>query len=123
MHVINYDLPSAEHGAITEYIHRIGRTARIGNIGLATSFYNDRNEELGDALTKVLIESKQEIPDFLQQYRPDDVNAPLDFNDDSESGNEDNTAAATSDDDIGAGGWGTSNDNNAGAEGWNTPTN
>jgi ATP-dependent RNA helicase DDX3X len=24
MHVINYDLPSVEHGGIDEYIHRIG---------------------------------------------------------------------------------------------------
>jgi ATP-dependent RNA helicase DDX3X len=25
MHVINYDLPSAMHGGITDYIHRIGK--------------------------------------------------------------------------------------------------
>jgi len=25
MHVINYDLPSVEHGGITEYVHRIGK--------------------------------------------------------------------------------------------------
>ena len=25
MHVINYDLPSAIHGGITDYIHRIGK--------------------------------------------------------------------------------------------------
>lgn len=24
MHVINFDLPSAQHGGITEYVHRIG---------------------------------------------------------------------------------------------------
>ena len=30
-HVINYDLPSD----IEEYIHRIGRTGRVGNLGLA----------------------------------------------------------------------------------------
>ena len=24
MHVINYDLPKAHHGGVTEYIHRIG---------------------------------------------------------------------------------------------------
>lgn len=24
LHVINYDLPSAIHGGITEYVHRIG---------------------------------------------------------------------------------------------------
>lgn len=36
-HVINYDLPSAMHGGITEYTHRIGRTGRISNCGMATS--------------------------------------------------------------------------------------
>ncbi|CAK8992637.1 unnamed protein product [Durusdinium trenchii] len=34
-HVINYDLP---HN-IDSYVHRIGRTGRIGNHGWATSFY------------------------------------------------------------------------------------
>lgn len=36
-HVINYDLPpSAEE--FDSYVHRIGRTGRAGNTGLATSF-------------------------------------------------------------------------------------
>jgi len=46
MHVVNYQMPSTMHGGINEYVHRIGRTARIGNEGLATSFYNDRNEDI-----------------------------------------------------------------------------
>jgi ATP-dependent RNA helicase DDX3X len=71
-HIINYDLPSTQYDGITEYIHRIGRTARIGNEGKATSFYNDRNEDLGEDLCKILIESKQEIPDFLEQFKPED---------------------------------------------------
>uniref|UniRef100_A0A1I8FSF2 RNA helicase n=1 Tax=Macrostomum lignano TaxID=282301 RepID=A0A1I8FSF2_9PLAT len=33
--VINYDLPSD----IEEYVHRIGRTGRVGNLGRATSFF------------------------------------------------------------------------------------
>ncbi|KAF1913725.1 P-loop containing nucleoside triphosphate hydrolase protein [Ampelomyces quisqualis] len=70
--VVNYDLPSTQHDGITEYIHRIGRTARIGNEGRATSFYNERNEDLGEDLCKILIESKQEIPDFLEQFKPED---------------------------------------------------
>jgi ATP-dependent RNA helicase DDX3X len=39
MHVVNYDLPDD----IDEYVHRIGRTGRVGNRGLATSFYNAGN--------------------------------------------------------------------------------
>ncbi|KAI9821489.1 MAG: hypothetical protein M1832_003337 [Thelocarpon impressellum] len=71
MHIVNYDLPSVEHGGIDEYIHRIGRTARIGNTGEATSFYNERNEDIAEALVKILLESKQEVPEFLQQYVPE----------------------------------------------------
>lgn len=53
-------------------MHRIGRTARIGNEGKATSFYNDRNQDIGEALVKILLESKQEVPEFLEQFKPDD---------------------------------------------------
>jgi ATP-dependent RNA helicase DDX3X len=60
------------HNGITEYVHRIGRTARIGNEGKATSFYNDRNDDIAEDLVKILIESKQEIPDFLEDKKPVD---------------------------------------------------
>lgn len=69
-HVVNYDLPSTQYDGITEYVHRIGRTARIGQKGLATSFFNDRNEDLAPDLVKLLIESKQAVPDFLEAYKP-----------------------------------------------------
>lgn len=37
-HVVNFDLPtSAEE--FDSYVHRIGRTGRAGNVGVATSFY------------------------------------------------------------------------------------
>lgn len=29
MHVINFDLPKAMHGGITEYIHRIGKLSSL----------------------------------------------------------------------------------------------
>ncbi|PQE03534.1 hypothetical protein CJF31_00012079 [Rutstroemia sp. NJR-2017a BVV2] len=71
MHVINYDLPSTQYGGIEEYTHRIGRTGRIGNMGLATSFYNDRDSDLAETLVKVLLENGQQIPDFLQEHIPE----------------------------------------------------
>ncbi|KAG1042069.1 hypothetical protein G6F43_011971 [Rhizopus delemar] len=77
MHVVNYDLP----GDIDEYIHRIGRTARVGKSGLATSFYNERSESLAHDLTKLLKECQQEIPDFLQSYVTDDMNFDEDLDD------------------------------------------
>ncbi|KAG0049444.1 DEAD-box ATP-dependent RNA helicase [Gryganskiella cystojenkinii] len=63
-HIINYDLCSD----IDDYVHRIGRTARAGNQGLATSFYNDKHDGIAPQLTKILQESNQEIPDFLQSF-------------------------------------------------------
>ncbi|KAJ8129089.1 hypothetical protein O1611_g4543 [Lasiodiplodia mahajangana] len=73
MHVINYDLPSMDHGGIQEYIHRIGRTGRIGHHGLATSFYTERDEPMAKQLTMILMETGQTIPDFLEPYKPDET--------------------------------------------------
>ncbi|KAL4754840.1 hypothetical protein BDW72DRAFT_200509 [Aspergillus terricola var. indicus] len=89
MHVINYDLPSAMHGGITDYIHRIGRTARIGNEGLATSFYSDKDSDLGPDLVKILIEAKQPVPDFLSKFKPAE-GAGIDFHDDTDDDNGEN---------------------------------
>ncbi|KAM4065114.1 DEAD/DEAH box helicase [Hirsutella rhossiliensis] len=70
MHVINYDLPSMDYGGIEEYTHRIGRTGRMGHRGIATSFFSERDEPIASVLTRTLLETKQEIPDFLQLYVP-----------------------------------------------------
>lgn len=84
-HVINFDLPSSMYGGIDEYIHRIGRTARIGHQGLATSFYNERNEELAQDLVKVLIECECEVPDFLAHLAPEDGKVEWDDDTDEEA--------------------------------------
>lgn len=49
-----------------------GRTARIGNEGIATSFYNGKDEEIAPDLVKILMECEQPIPDFLQGFAPSD---------------------------------------------------
>jgi len=54
-HVINFDLPSD----VDEYVHRIGRTGRMGNLGLATSFFNDKNRNLTKDLVELIVESNQ----------------------------------------------------------------
>jgi ATP-dependent RNA helicase DDX3X len=61
-HVINFDLPSS----IDDYVHRIGRTGRAGNTGIATSFVNDNCRILRELFT-LLDEAKQEIPPWFQQ--------------------------------------------------------
>lgn len=61
-HVINYDLPKS----IDEYVHRIGRTGRVGNRGRATSFYDSSADtSLAPDLVKILQQAEQNIPDFL----------------------------------------------------------
>jgi ATP-dependent RNA helicase DDX3X len=104
-HVINFDLPSADHGGLVEYVHRIGRTARIGNQGVATSIYTDSDEGLAPKLTKLLIEAGQDVPDFLEQFKPKE-GEPLDFEADELEAihGEQN------------GGWGT--DDNNGGDAW-----
>lgn len=49
----------------------LGRTGRIGNLGTATSFYSEKDEPLASVLTRTLLETKQEVPDFLQSYIPE----------------------------------------------------
>ena len=53
MHVVNYDLPSS----IDEYVHRIGRTGRCGNLGKATSFFSaDSDHAMAAPLLRILKE-------------------------------------------------------------------
>uniref|UniRef100_A0A1Y1MVT3 RNA helicase n=1 Tax=Photinus pyralis TaxID=7054 RepID=A0A1Y1MVT3_PHOPY len=66
-HVINFDLPSD----VEEYVHRIGRTGRMGNLGLATSFFNDRNRNLATAMLDLLVEAKQDLPSWLENVALD----------------------------------------------------
>uniref|UniRef100_A0A8C5MGU9 Probable ATP-dependent RNA helicase DDX4 n=1 Tax=Leptobrachium leishanense TaxID=445787 RepID=A0A8C5MGU9_9ANUR len=65
-HVINFDLPQE----IDEYVHRIGRTGRCGNIGKAISFFDPSNQEdvsVARSLVKVLTDAHQEVPPFLEE--------------------------------------------------------
>ena len=63
-HVINFDMPSD----VEEYVHRIGRTGRMGNLGLATSFFNDKNRNLAKDLVELIVESNQELPTWLESF-------------------------------------------------------
>ncbi|KAI9088867.1 P-loop containing nucleoside triphosphate hydrolase protein [Phlyctochytrium arcticum] len=62
-HVINFDLPSD----IDDYVHRIGRTGRAGNTGKATAFFNvSRDKGVCKELMEILVEAKQDIPEWLE---------------------------------------------------------
>ena len=43
----------------SSFLHRIGRTGRMGNLGLATSFFNEKNRNLVKDLIELLVESNQ----------------------------------------------------------------
>lgn len=61
-HVINYDLPKS----IDEYVHRIGRTGRVGNRGKATSFFDSHHDTgLASSLAVILKQAGQEVPSWL----------------------------------------------------------
>jgi len=63
-HVINYDLPKE----IEDYVHRIGRTGRVGNPGRATSLYDSSTDsQLAQALVVVLTDAQQPVPEWLTQ--------------------------------------------------------
>jgi len=62
VHVVNYDLPTD----IDDYVHRIGRTGRAGNTGIATSFFNRGNRGVVRDLLDLLKEANQEVPSFLE---------------------------------------------------------
>jgi len=62
MHVINYDMPNE----VDEYVHRIGRTGRMGNLGKATSFFDeDQDTDIADPLKEMLGKNEVEVPDWL----------------------------------------------------------
>ena len=57
--VIIYDMPNN----IDSYVHRIGRTGRIGNTGIAISFIDGRPNSVNADVLSLLEECKQEVPD------------------------------------------------------------
>ncbi|BFZ06183.1 hypothetical protein BsWGS_09218 [Bradybaena similaris] len=72
-HVINFDLPSD----IEEYVHRIGRTGRVGNLGLATSFFNEKNKNLVRDLLDLLSEANQDVPPWLESMSTMDIRSSV----------------------------------------------
>lgn len=52
--VVNFDLPKT----VEEYVHRIGRTGRLGNSGKAVSFYD---EDIDAALVPYLVNSLKQV--------------------------------------------------------------
>lgn len=71
-YVINYDLPQS----IDEYVHRIGRTGRCGNLGKAISFFDPESEsdsKLARPLVRILTQAQQKVPEWLNAIAEDSV--------------------------------------------------
>jgi ATP-dependent RNA helicase DDX3X len=64
MHVINYELPRD----INSYVHRIGRTGRMGKSGLASSLFSPANKPLARDMVTLLQEAQQVVPDWLLSF-------------------------------------------------------
>ncbi|ORM41267.1 ATP-dependent RNA helicase DDX3Y [Babesia sp. Xinjiang] len=62
-HVINCDLPAN----IDDYVHRIGRTGRAGNVGIATSLVSDKDRSILKDLLALLVEANQEVPQWFEK--------------------------------------------------------
>ncbi|KAJ7520745.1 hypothetical protein O6H91_19G020900 [Diphasiastrum complanatum] len=63
-HVVNFDLPND----IDDYVHRIGRTGRAGNTGLATALFNEKDLSLARPLAELMQEAHQEVPGWLMNF-------------------------------------------------------
>jgi len=61
-HVINFEMPKE----VEEYVHRIGRTGRVGNTGRATSFVDMRADSgVIPQLVQILVDAQQPVPDWM----------------------------------------------------------
>ncbi len=73
-HIINFDIPQF----CDDYIHRVGRTGRMGREGVAYSFVSP---EEGNELTRIEVRInrlliRDEMPGFLAVPRPEATEVP-----------------------------------------------
>ncbi|KAK9371119.1 P-loop containing nucleoside triphosphate hydrolase protein [Lipomyces kononenkoae] len=61
--VINYDCPNH----MEDYIHRVGRTGRAGNLGTAVTFITPKQDREAVDIAKALKLSHQDVPEPVQQ--------------------------------------------------------
>ena len=66
-YVVNYDMPKR----IEDYVHRIGRTGRIGNTGMAVSYFSvNQDRRISHILAKHLKNHNQKVPEWLEDPPP-----------------------------------------------------
>eukprot|EP00439_Symbiodinium_sp_Y106_P075157 s341_g14.t2 len=62
--VVQFNLPED----IDVYTHRVGRTGRIGQVGLAMAYMGPKDKKVASKLVEFLELNKQEVPDFLREF-------------------------------------------------------
>eukprot|EP01121_Diplochlamys_sp_Union-15-3_P019628 TRINITY_DN744_c0_g1_i1.p1 TRINITY_DN744_c0_g1~~TRINITY_DN744_c0_g1_i1.p1 ORF type:complete len:504 (+),score=69.51 TRINITY_DN744_c0_g1_i1:128-1639(+) len=62
--VINRSFPLT----IEDYVHRVGRTGRIGKQGIAITLFTDEDKAFSGELANVLKRSNQEVPESLAKF-------------------------------------------------------
>ena len=60
--VFNFELPTN----IEDYVHRIGRTGRLGNTGIAISFINEGDKPIIKDMYLLMKKLNQEIPNWFE---------------------------------------------------------
>src|SRR6185437_783558 len=70
-HVVNYDVPRDRE----TYVHRIGRTARAGNRGIAVTFCEPEEEEALQAIER-FVKTPLMVETDHPEYAPPPVRSP-----------------------------------------------
>ena len=65
--IINYDIPNSKE----DYIHRIGRSGRMGNIGMSISFIDDLNNLVLKDIIVLLNKNNIDIPNWMKNINFD----------------------------------------------------
>lgn len=63
--VISYDCPMSRR----DYIHRVGRTGRAGNSGVAITFFTESDAVILGQIANVVAEVGQEVPAWMLTKR------------------------------------------------------
>lgn len=53
---------------IEDYVHRVGRTGRCGNQGVAISFINEKDKPIIRDLHNLMKKLNQEIPQWFEEF-------------------------------------------------------
>jgi ATP-dependent RNA helicase DDX5/DBP2 len=62
--VINYDFPPQ----LEDYIHRVGRTGRAGEKGIAFTFFTENESKMANKLIEILRKTNQHVPPKLEEF-------------------------------------------------------